>query len=339
MSDYNNIQLTEKPDSQKWEAFIASHPQRNIFQSPAMFGLYGRIANYYPGVIAATDERGEIKAILLYNIISEPGIMRQLSGRSIITGGPLAHNDDPYYISLLLEYYRRLIKKYRVIYTQIRNLSDTAWLKAVAKKHRFQYDHHLTIHIDLTQGVDRLKEGMHKKRFSNIKRAYKKNVIVRSIRSEIELTEACALIQKTYDRINVPSPPPGLFLNAFQMLGDRIRFMAAYTEDRMIACRIYLLYNSIMYDWYAGSDLSYTHLCPNDILPWEAMLWGKENQIHTYDFAGAGKPGKPYGVRDYKLKFGGSLYDFGRYECVHKPVLFEIGKIGMKLFKYFNTLL
>ena len=46
-----------------------------------------------------------------------------------------------------------------------------------------------------------------------------------------------------------------------------------------------------------------------------------------------GKPNQHYGVRDYKLKFGGKLVNFGRYEIVHKKHLFKIGKIGYYLFK------
>ena len=64
------------------------------------------------------------------------------------------------------------------------------------------------------------------------------------------------------------------------------------------------------------------------------MLWAKENNINIYDFAGAGKPGKEYTVRDYKLKFGGALINLGRYQHIHKPFLFRIGVFGLKIYKY-----
>jgi lipid II:glycine glycyltransferase (peptidoglycan interpeptide bridge formation enzyme) len=89
-----------------------------------------------------------------------------------------------------------------------------------------------------------------------------------------------------------------------------------------------------MYDWYAAVDREYTSLCPSDILPWNGMLWGKENNIKIYDFAGAGKPNKEYSVREYKLKFGGSLINLGRYQCIHKPLMYRLGIVGIKLYKY-----
>lgn len=333
MNTYGSIRLTDKPERHKWAAFIASHPSGNIFQSPAMQSLYEGVTNYNPGVIAAVDSSGNIKGILAYNIIREPGIQKILTARSIITGGPIVQDNDPYYAALLFEQYKKNIRASNVIYTQIRNLSDMDFIKESAANNGFVYEDHLTIHIDLSQSIPRLEAGMHKKRRANIRRMSKKKVVIKPVQSAEEYAQVYELIKNTYRRIKLPAPPEELLLNAKVNLNDHVRFLSAYYDGEMIACRIYLLYKEIMYDWYAGSNLSYSHLCPNDILPWEAMLWGKLNGMHTYDFAGAGKPGKEYGVRTYKSKFGGVLYNFGRYQCVHKPLLFGIGTIAMKIWK------
>lgn len=48
---------------------------------------------------------------------------------------------------------------------------------------------------------------------------------------------------------------------------------------------------------------------------------------------GAGKPDEGYGVRDFKKKFGGMLVEDGRYLAVLNPVLYNVGKIGIKILK------
>ena len=63
------------------------------------------------------------------------------------------------------------------------------------------------------------------------------------------------------------------------------------------------------------------------------ILWVKDHVFEYFDFCGAVKPDKPYGVRDYKLKFGGQLVNWGRFEKVHKPFLMEIGKTGLKIWQ------
>jgi lipid II:glycine glycyltransferase (peptidoglycan interpeptide bridge formation enzyme) len=51
----------------------------------------------------------------------------------------------------------------------------------------------------------------------------------------------------------------------------------------------------------------------------EVFLWGHERGFTRFDFGGAGKPNVPYGVRDYKLKFGGELVNTGRMIRIHRP--------------------
>lgn len=53
----------------------------------------------------------------------------------------------------------------------------------------------------------------------------------------------------------------------------------------------------------------------------------------TFDYGGAGEPNKPYGVRAFKQQMGGELVNFGRYEKIHRPIMYEFGKIGIKAMK------
>lgn len=106
----------------------------------------------------------------------------------------------------------------------------------------------------------------------------------------------------------------------------------------MIGVRIVLCYKELIYDWFAGADEKYLRYRPNDILPWEVMKWGSLNGYKVFDFGGAGIPNVPYGVRDYKLKFGGELVNFGRFENIHKPILMKIGKFGLRVYKKINEL-
>ena len=94
-----------------------------------------------------------------------------------------------------------------------------------------------------------------------------------------------------------------------------------------------ITFKDTIYDFYAGSKVKFYNKYPNDLIPWEVFKWGKENNYKVFDFGGAGKPGVPYGVRDYKLKFGGELVNFGRFEKVNKPLLMKLGKTGLNLYR------
>lgn len=85
-----------------------------------------------------------------------------------------------------------------------------------------------------------------------------------------------------------------------------------------------LAHKNTLFDYYAGAYRDYYNKHPNDLLPWEVLKWGKQNGFTRFVFGGAGKPNVPYGVRDYKKKFGGEFVNYGRFEKIHCPGLFKL---------------
>jgi hypothetical protein len=56
-----------------------------------------------------------------------------------------------------------------------------------------------------------------------------------------------------------------------------------------------------------------------------AIQYAIQHQLPVFDTMGAGKPGVPYGVRDFKLRFGGDLVEHGRFLHINKPTLYRLG--------------
>ena len=111
-------------------------------------------------------------------------------------------------------------------------------------------------------------------------------------------------------------------------------FWGAYLNDELVGTMYTFCYKGRIYDFFAGSNSIHKNKFPNSLIPWQVMLWGKSNGMTLFDWGGAGKPGVPYGVRDYKEKFGGQLVNFGRFEKIHKPFLFRIAKVAFKIWQY-----
>ncbi len=72
-----------------------------------------------------------------------------------------------------------------------------------------------------------------------------------------------------------------------------------------------------------------------DEVRWAGIQWAKENGCARYDMMGAGEPGVPYGVRDFKSEFGGEMVEHGRFLCVNKQLLYKIGATVVKIMKKF----
>jgi serine/alanine adding enzyme len=97
------------------------------------------------------------------------------------------------------------------------------------------------------------------------------------------------------------------------------RLWLAHVDGRPAACIVGLLDARRIFYWYAGSDRALTQHKANELVTWSVLEWGAANGYETFDWGGAGAPSEPYGVRDFKRKFGGREVNFGRYTRVHAP--------------------
>jgi lipid II:glycine glycyltransferase (peptidoglycan interpeptide bridge formation enzyme) len=282
-------------------------------------------------------EGEEIVGSLLSVLMKEGGGLKgYFSRRCIVWGGPLVKNERSEVYSELLEKFQEVGGK-KAIYTQFRNFFDLADVRTLFDNLGWQFEEHLNILIDLSKTEEMLWKEVHSKRRNEIRRAEKEGTSVRVLEKKDEFDTTYDILKEVYDRAKLPLPGIQFFRRAYDVLGtDHFKIFLAVNEEKIIGTMYVLCFRDIMYDWYAGSYQAYYKKYPNDLIPWKAFLWGKENGFKTFDFGGAGKPDVPYGVRDYKKKFGGGVVNFGRFEKIHKPLLFQFGKLGFKVWQKFK---
>lgn len=331
-----NYRLTSKIDRRQWWDFVFNHPQGNIFQTPEMFDVFMAVKNNHPILTAVTNADNEILGILVAVIQREySGFLGKFTTRSIIRGGPLILNNSEDVLDIILKEYNKVISKMS-IYTQARNLweQDNQY-RTCFERNDFMYEEHLNILIDIEQPEEKLWKDINAKRRNEIRRARREGTSCKELETVSEVVEAYDILEEVYGKAKLPLHDRSLFLTAFEILKPKgmIRFFGAINQNKIIGVMVALCYKNRIYDWYAGSHREYYNKYPNDLLPWEVFLWGKKNGYNIFDFGGAGKPTQPYGVRDYKKKFGGELVNFGRYEKIHKSTLMKLGKLGFKLWR------
>jgi len=89
-----------------------------------------------------------------------------------------------------------------------------------------------------------------------------------------------------------------------------------------------------MYEWYVcGLDHAYKSrdIHPSVLATWGALDYAARQGIQRFDFMGLGKPDEPYGVRDFKARFGGKWVNHGRFSRVNKRVGYAISELVYNL--------
>ena len=334
-----SLSVTSNPqllDSLKWDRFVREHPDGNIFQTREMFQFYGRTLNHNPVLVACFDN-DEIKGLLVGVIIKESvGLLSSFTKRFIVIGGPLILNNDPLILDEILKNLNLIVKK-QAIYSQIRNIWDRLLDFVTFQNNGFDFDEHLNILINLEKDTEMLWNELDSKARNKIRLAERNGLTSRFLKPGEHLETTYGLLCEVYKQARLPLPDFNFFLVAQQTLmqNDYLRILGVFKETELIAVRFLLCYHKRVYDWYAGSKRSMQHLKANDLSPWAAMKGCKELGYKIFDWGGAGKPGKPYGVREFKKKYGGTSLNFGRFERVNNRVLMGIGRIGLKLYRKF----
>ncbi len=328
--------ITTEIDRKKWSEFVCNHPHGNIFQIPDMFDVYTAAENNEPLLVAVLDDEDKMSGILLTVIQKQySGFLGNFTARSIIWGGPLVKNNDKEIFELIIEEYDKLIKG-KVIYSQFRNLWEQESGKNIFKNYNFEYDEHLNITIDLTIDKDVLWKSLAKSRREGIRKARRNDLVFGVTNSKDIIPTFYSLLRKTYKHAKLPYPKIDFFYSLHNKLpSNNIKFFTLRKDHKILVVLVALIFNKCLYAYYIGTirDNHYLKMRPIDLFYWEVIYWGKENGCITFDWLGAGKPDQEYGVRKFKLQYGGKVVELGRYKKIHRPFMMKIGKFGLKLWQ------
>ena len=330
--DYK-ILTHEQIDQQAWKTFVETHPKGNVFQTPQMFDVYQQTPGYAPQVIALEQDK-QMVGLMMWVVMREKGVKARFSARSIVQGAPLAKDDKLEYIIALLEAYEQMRDK-GVIYTQVRNHFEMLTVNDAFQQCGYRFASHLNFIITLDNEED-VWNRIGKGRIKQIKKAQKNGLYVDvyepgQITDEL-IAQGYEVIRSVYQRAGLPLTDLAQ-IQATNREGLLVVFVVRNAEGEMLGCRLGLLYRDSIYGWYAGSYSQYYSLFPNDMLIWETLRWGIRKGYKTFDYGGAGEPNKLYGVRAFKQQMGGTLVNFGRYEKIHRGMMYRIGVLGMKILK------
>jgi|WetSurMetagenome_2_1015567.scaffolds.fasta_scaffold53019_2 serine/alanine adding enzyme len=323
-------------DRSIWRDFVADNPNGNIFQTPEMYDVYRSTKNYEPLVLFILNERNNIVAMMQAVVQKEfSGPASLTTSRAIITGGPLLKAENPETCNLLLREYRKMIRG-KAVYTQIRNSYRQEGLKGCFEQNGYLYKEHLNIILDLRIGQDDLWEKFSRSRKKGIKKAMNSFFTFEFSQDRESIKEFYSLLKITYRKIRLPFPEEDHFSRiSVEVQPENYMIFTIRKGQKPVVSLFVLIFRKTMYAYYMGSlnDPAIMKEKPADLLFWEVFQWAITRGIEYFDWMGAGSPGRDYGVRDFKLEYGGELQNFGRFEKIHMPLLYNISKTGLKIWQ------
>lgn len=316
-------------DPAVWQSLVDSSPYATWFQTLEAYAFYASLPDELTPFAVGVDEDGQLMGVVVGYTTRETNPIKQLfTCRSIVIGGPLLDESiSDNAVTALLCAVKRVTRS--SIYVETRNFHDYSRWRHIFEQCGFAYQPHLNIQVACT-----VTHTMSEQRIRQVKKAMKNRVEIVEPQSEQEIREWYRILKQLYrQKVRTPLWSEEFFLQFYH--NGVGKYLLVKYEGKVIGgmmCPVFA--GKAIYEWYVcGLDEEYKEQYPSVMATYAAIEYAKQNGIPLFDFMGAGVPNKPYGVRDFKMEFGGEQIEYGRYLYIYKPMLYNIGKWGVKLLK------
>lgn len=315
-------------DKQSWTSLAETSPLSTWFQTDEAYRFYQSVSDMCAFVYGVMEEDKLVGVIVGYTTQEKCKLKQYFTARAIVIGGPLLdENISESALTMLLQTVKK--QQGEAIYIETRNLHDYSRWKTVFKANGFAYHPHLNIQVACTA-----EHAMSEQRQRQVRKALKNGVVITEPQSEQEIRDWYQILRQLYrQKVRTPLWSEAFFLQFYRSgVGKYLLVKYEGKVNGGMMCPIFA--GKAIYEWYVcGLDEEYKEQYPSVMATYAAIEYAKQKGIPTFDFMGAGVPEKPYGVRDFKMEFGGEAVEYGRYLCVRKPLLYKIGKLGVKILK------
>jgi len=327
-------------EMENWSEFVSRHPDGNIFQSPEMFDLWSKTAQFEPVCRLAFNQDNRITGVAVAVIIQEKGwIKRHFSSRAVIYGGPLIAAEPGQRMTVFMELMKSMIGQVgtRSVFLQIRNFFDTSEFKEALHTLGFRYSQRLNLIVPAFS-EEMVLRGMSKSRHRQIQKSKKNGAVLAAPCHSGEVEIFYEILQRLYrDQVKKPLPDISFFKAFYEKSKDEsfgIFRVVKYGEKIVggIVCPI--TPGKTIFELYVcGLDKEYekSGIYPSVMATWAPIEFALHHGIPSFDFMGVGVPHRSYGVRDFKMRFGGNVVNFGRYARVNNQLIYLISEVGYNL--------
>ncbi len=324
-----NIVWNDDIDIALWKTFAETNRYGSPFQKREFYELCNSVKGMSAEAVAVIND-GKIRALSVLTQQEEPGLKGFFSRRSILYGGPLFEEGYADALDLILDAVNRKVGR-RTIYTETRNLFNYNDFKSLFSKKGYVYKPYMNFHVKTGDSRAVLKSISDSRR-RQIVRARNEGVTWKEAESREEVIVFFDILSDLYrEKIKKPLPPKEFFTGFFT--SDLGKYLMVWYKGRIIGgimCPVQE--QRAIYEFYVcGLDKDYKDQYPSVMATWAAIEYATRNRISCFDFMGAGPPDRQYGVREFKARFGGEEVEYGRFLRINRPLLYAIGKLGLRL--------
>jgi hypothetical protein len=299
--------------------FIHHHPNSNWFTSNALIPGPLKSGNSVFILVVVSDDLG-IAGVAVGNLYFQelPDGQSLKPFRLQINGAPMIRtgsSDREEILSALLSELAAFADQNAEV-TEFRNFPVPPNEIAVYEQFGFRFESHLNL-IKPLSTLEEAWRSLSKCRRRQIRKATENGTQVRPAANMEEVRKFYNILENLYlNRIQKKLPPDSAFTDFYVRAGRNGdgAILVVLAGEEVIGGMVCLIEpGKSLTEWYiCGLDHEWRHHYPSVMATWGGITLACQLELPEFNFLGLGKPEIPYGVRDFKLRFGGNTENYGR---------------------------
>ena len=304
-----------------------------FFQNCSILHFYDQLPDLETKVIICTQHQ-EIIGSCIFSYSRKKWPLKYLATKTQIIYGPIfykASTEHDCLLSILAELEKQV--PWYNLFIQFRNQRDTSHLFSGFEGLGYKFSNRLNLITDIAN-QQYMWDNLSQNRRRQIKKSLAKGLVIEHRPNSSQLFDFYKLLHRLYNH-KVLKPLPGLaFFERINQLANKglIQggiFICTYNQQVVGGIVAPMVSGNTIYEWYiCGLDheLKTEGIYPSVMATWAAMEYGQKAGCHHFDFMGMGKPDEPYGVRDFKARFGGTWLNHGRWNKITNLPLYALAE-------------
>lgn len=304
-------------DINKINNFLSYISHNNVFHS---------ISHYYAAKDCPTTnptyfllyDNNRIKALQLLVTHNSAGLFKNMTRRAVIYGPPVIDSKNSNDLSVkIISSTINYINNNRLLFTQFRYNKSSEIFDLYNDS--FVHKNYLNLIIE-NRGASKIWKALSRSKKWQIRKSIKTGATLKEAQSEEEIMQWYTILHRLYKtKILKPLPPLDFFISLYQQFkkySSGLFLLVMYNKKVIGGILLPQSSNEVLHEWYiCGQDKTYKekNIYPSVLATWGGIDYMIQNNINSFDFMGLGNPDREYGVRDFKMRFGGEVIQTMRY--------------------------
>jgi CelD/BcsL family acetyltransferase involved in cellulose biosynthesis len=260
-------------ENPRWATFVESAAQASVFHHPRWLALLREQYGYRMTACCVSDRDGRVRAGLPLALVSSA-----LTGRRLVAlpfsdvCPPLSADGAEHGLAAALENLRASLG------IKLRVHGPLAGVGRPGPA----YHYHL---VALEPDVEAVQRRFARRQaLQGVRRAQREGVVIEHRTDREALNAFYRLHLATRRRQGIPTQPRRFILNFAELFDRELGFVSlASVGGKPISAAVFLVFNGVLTYKYGASDARFLNRRPNNLLFMDAIRWGCERGLHTFD--------------------------------------------------------